>query len=619
MHLFKEKDSRYPIAQQEKEKMSSNCSAIEKALKCLGRGFDVASDFRLKYCKGNECIVSMKGAKKELFLPGFGTFKDVPVEVKCDKGDRIRFQTDTVEFNQMSELFNQRSNLAGKIPSGLFNAAFDFDGGSWGPDAAMTKCLAMDGYFISLFNLHLECHPLCLAPHVVDAVPATWDPSAVASFIENYGTHVVVGLSMGGQDVVYVKQDKSSQLPLCEIKHNLDKLGDQLFTGICTLPLQQRKSKENKSKVSGAFNVFDTQPTLEGLPPVSYKEGVTVIYSKRGGDPSVSNHCEWVLTVPTLPDAINFSFVPITSLLKGIPGTGFLSHAINLYLRYKPPLSELKYFLDFQHQKIWAPALNDHPLGPSSNRTAETPALYFSPMSPKLHISRSQVTTQTWPVTGMRLYLEGKRNNRVAIHLQHLSHTPKFITVRTDKPLQWRGTDTISDERYYEPVQWKKFAHACTMPVKYDPSWSTDTGMTAFIVTGAQLNVQSYGSTSVLHLRLLYTEVHGYIISQSKWARSPSRFSGKSSFLAMSFTGSSSGLDREKNANQVAHVDSGVFNINPPVPVATVKLLKFVDTSQITMGPQDSPGHWLVTGAKLDVEKGKIMLHVKFSLLTPVS
>lgn len=84
---------------------------------------------------------------------------------------------------QMSELLNQKGNLAGKIPSGLFNAVFDFDGGSWGPDAAMTKCLAMDGYFISLFNLYLECRPLRLAPHVVDAVPATWDPSAVARCI----------------------------------------------------------------------------------------------------------------------------------------------------------------------------------------------------------------------------------------------------------------------------------------------------------------------------------------------------------------------------------------------------------------------------------------------------
>ncbi|XP_078159854.1 MAC/Perforin domain-containing protein [Carex rostrata] len=599
--------------------MSSNYSAIEKALECLGRGFDVTSDFRLKYCKGNERIVCIKGEKTELSLPGFGTFKDVPVEVKCDKGDRIRFRTDVLEFNQMSELLNQKGNLAGKIPSGLFNAVFDFDGGSWGPDAAMTKCLAMDGCYISLFNLHLECRPLRLAPHVVDAVPATWDPSAVASFIENYGTHVVVGLSMGGQDVVYVKQDKSSQLPLYEIKYNLDKLGDQLFTGICTLPLQQRKSKENKSKVSGAFNVFDTQPSMEGLPPVSYKEGITVIYSKRGGDPSVSNHCEWVLTVPTHPDAINFTFVPITSLLKGIPGTGFLSHAINLYLRYKPPLSELKYFLDFQHQKIWAPTQNDHPLGPSSNRVAQSPALYFSPMSPKLHVSRNQVITQRCPVTGLRLYLEGKRNNRLAIHLQHLSHTPAFLKAQTSKPPRWRGTDTISDERYYEPIQWKKFARACTMPVKYDPSWSTDAEETAFIVTGVQLHVQTYGFTSVLHLRLLYTEVQGYTISHSKWARSPSHFSGKSNFLSTSFTGSSSSaLDREKNENQILNVDSGVFNINPPAPVGTLKLLKFIDTCQITMGPQDSPGHWLVTGAKLDVEKGKIMLHVKFSLLAPV-
>jgi hypothetical protein len=232
---------------------------------------------------------------------------------------------------------------------------------------------------------------------------------------------------------------------------------------------------------------------------------------------------------------------------------------------------------------------------------------------------KTQVITERWPVTGMRLYLEGKRNNRLAIHLQHLSQSPEFLRARADKTPQWRGTNTISDERYYEPVQWKKFGHACTMPVKYDPSWSTETEKTAFIVTGAQLHVQTYGSTGVLHLRLLYTEVQGYIVSRSKWARNPSYFSGKSSFLSMSFTGSSNGLDRGKSENQVAHVDSGVFNINPPVPVGTQKLLKFVDTCQITMGPQDSPGHWLVTGAKLDVEKGKIMLHVKFSLLASVS
>ena len=66
-------------------------------------------------------------------------------------------------------------------------------------------------------------------------------------------------------------------------------------------------------------------------------QGITVICSKKGGDPSSNSHCEWLLTVPSMPDAIYFSFIPITSLLKGVPGKGFLSHAINLYLRCKPP------------------------------------------------------------------------------------------------------------------------------------------------------------------------------------------------------------------------------------------------------------------------------------------
>lgn len=64
-------------------------------------------------------------------------------------------------------------------------------------------------------------------------------------------------------------------------------------------------------------------------------QGITVICSKRGGDLSTASHCEWLLTVPVNPDAIRFSFIPITSLLKRVPGKGFLSHAINLYLRCK--------------------------------------------------------------------------------------------------------------------------------------------------------------------------------------------------------------------------------------------------------------------------------------------
>ena len=82
----------------------------------------------------------------------------------------------------MSEVFNHRNSLTGKIPSGLFNSCFDLECSSWAEDASATKCLAFDGYFISLLDLRLDCQPLALADHIVRAVPAAWDPSAIARY-----------------------------------------------------------------------------------------------------------------------------------------------------------------------------------------------------------------------------------------------------------------------------------------------------------------------------------------------------------------------------------------------------------------------------------------------------
>lgn len=45
------------------------------------------------------------------------------------------------------------------------------------------------------------------------------------------------------------------------------------------------------------------------------------------------SHDQWLATISQSPNAISMCFVPITSLLSGLPGTGFLSHAVNLYLR----------------------------------------------------------------------------------------------------------------------------------------------------------------------------------------------------------------------------------------------------------------------------------------------
>ncbi|XWS22970.1 hypothetical protein CRYUN_Cryun29cG0081200 [Craigia yunnanensis] len=591
--------------------MSSN-GIVEKALSSLGRGLDLTSDFRLKYCKGKERLILLNETeKREIAIPGFGAIKDVSVDIKFDKGDRTRYQSDILDFNQMAEFFNQKCGIPGKIPSGQFNSMFGFQSGSWAKDAANIKYLGLDGYFIILFNLHIHRYPLLLSNEVLNAVPSSWDPSALARFVEKYGTHVIVGLSIGGHDVVLVRQDKSSNLEPSHLKKHLDDLGDQLFTGTSSFT---PKTKDQKQKVPQAFNIFDSQPVaFDSYPTVSTKDGITVICSKRGGEPDANSHCEWLPTVAGMPDAIHFNFIPITSLLKGVPGKGFLSHAINLYLRYKPPIADLQYFLDFQSHKIWAPIHNDLPLGPSPKRASSSPALHFNLMGPKLYVNTSQVTVGMRPVTGMRLYLEGMKCNRLAVHLQYLSNLPKTFENKMDDIQNWQASEDTADVRFFEAIHRKKFSHICTAPVKYNPKWIAGKDV-VFIVTGAQLHVKKHDSKSVLHLRLLFSKVSDSFLVRSSWAQATSGYSQRSGLLSAISQSLTGNPVKEKKEVAVV-VDSAVYPTGPPVPVQTPKLLKFVETSQLCKGPQDSPGYWLVTGARLQLEKGKISLHVKFSLL----
>ncbi|XP_024019975.1 MACPF domain-containing protein At4g24290-like [Morus notabilis] len=67
----------------------------------------------------------------------------------------MRFRSDVLSFQQMSEQFNQEISLTGIIRSGLFNAMFDFSG-CWQKDAANHKTLAFDGVFIMLYIIALE-------------------------------------------------------------------------------------------------------------------------------------------------------------------------------------------------------------------------------------------------------------------------------------------------------------------------------------------------------------------------------------------------------------------------------------------------------------------------------
>ncbi|CAN6447554.1 unnamed protein product [Victoria cruziana] len=595
-----------------------------RAAKMLGRGFDLTCDFRLNFCKGagstSSRLVELDESNvRDVHIPGVGSIPTVPRDIGCDKGDRIRFRSDVLEFNQMSELLNQKSSIQGKIPSGYFNAVFDLSG-AWLDDATETKHLAFDGYFISLYNLHLTGSSLVLREEIKKAVPSTWDPSALSRFIRSYGTHVIVGLSVGGQDLICVRQSPSSPIPPAELKKHLENLGDFYFSdGKNTSPLHNR-TRESTHRVPEVFSniLRSNNMQLASFSESSSKDGVTIICSKRGGCFS-NSHYTWLHSVSSSPDAILFKFVPITSLLSGIPGSGYLSHAINLYLRYKPAPEELRYFLEFQVPLQWAPAYNELPLGLSPQfRKASTPSVRFSFMGPQLHINTTEVVSGGKPVVGLRLYLESKKCNRLAIHVQHLSSLPNIFTSTMSSTSRWQGSEEV-DSRYFEPVKWKQYGHVCTAPIMYDPRWLQGTSGTrqgVYIVTGAQLQAWSKRSKKVIHLRLLFTWLPNCTIQKTMWCQAPATLR-KSSFLStLSTTFTASAAKEQPPKPQPNVLNSGVYADGPPVPVHSRKLLKFVDMAEVVRGPHEPPGHWLVIGAKLVLnDLGKISLHVKFALL----
>uniref|UniRef100_A0A7N0U3X7 MACPF domain-containing protein n=2 Tax=Kalanchoe fedtschenkoi TaxID=63787 RepID=A0A7N0U3X7_KALFE len=606
--------------------MEDDRSLEVRAMESLGFGFDLTCDFRLNYAKRSGRLIELNQSnKRDVIFPGGPTFKDVSVDIRCDKGDRIRFQSDVLEFNQMSELLNQKALVQGKIPSGYFNSIFGLSG-MWFNDASDTKYIAFDGYFISLYYLHLTASPLVLQESVKKAVPSHWDPVALSRFIQTYGTHIIVGMAIGGQDVICVRQMPSSTIPTTDLRRHLEDLGDSIFSDRSPT-LLQRKTVDGKQKVPEVFSrILESNPMqLSTITETSGKDGLSLIWSKRGGNTLCKNHTKWLQSVQAKPDAILFKFVPITSLLTGVAGSGYLSHAINLYLRYKPAPKDLQYFLEFQVPIQWAPLFNELPLR-HQRKKAACPSLQFSLFSPKIHISSTEVTTNEKPVTGLRLFLEGKKCNRLAVHVQHLSSLPnvmKHSPTGDTIPLmsQWRGSDDLDpQDQFFEHVKWRKFSSVCTSVVKHDPNWLRGDAKGVFIVTGAQLISKGSWPRTILHLRLLYTYLPNFNIGKKEWA-GPPEASRKSNFLTnlsttFTFTQATTRATTGAEKQQApAALNSGVFPEGPPVPVRSMKMLKYIETAEVVRGPHDTPGHWLVTAASLTTEGGKIGLHVKFALL----
>uniref|UniRef100_A0A6M2EIN6 MACPF domain-containing protein n=1 Tax=Populus davidiana TaxID=266767 RepID=A0A6M2EIN6_9ROSI len=589
-------------------------SAAEKAVSVIGFGYDLTKDIRLSSCKpgpfGSRLIELDLTRNQELFVPGGVIVPNVPNGIKCDKGERTRFLSDVLSFNQMSEKFNQEMGLSGKIPSGLFNAMFDLRG-CWQKDAASAKNLAFDGCFITLYNVELERSHITLSEEVKHEVPATWDPVALAEFIDKYGTHVVVGVKMGGKDVIHIKQLQKSNLEPPEVQKLLKEYADKRFSGDVNPAELSGKPKDEHIMPWDFHGVF----AHSIRPPVitSMKnEHITSICIRRGGVDVGESHNQWLSTISQSPNVISMAFVPITSLLSGIRGNGFLSHAVNLYLRYKPPIEELHQFLEFQLPRQWAPIYGDLPLTLKRRKQA-TPSLRFTIMGPKLYVNTTQVDSGNRPVTGIRLYLEGKRSDHLAIHLQHLSSLPNMVQLLDD--LRQEPTHEPVERGYFEPVNWNIFSHVCTAPVEYNDAHIDDS---ASIVTKAWFEVKVVGMKKVLFLRLGFSMVASARLRRSEWD-GPSTLSRKSGVFSMLIsTRFSAALNPPEKPGKV-DLNSAVYPGGPPLPSRTPKMSNFVDTKEMVRGPEDPPGYWVVTGAKLCVDGGRISIKVKYSLLAIMS
>ena len=70
-------------------------------------------------------------------------------------------------------------------------------------------------------------------------------------FIDKHGTHVIVGLKMGGKDTIYVKQQHSSTLQSADLQKKLKDMADKMFIDGSGY---KRGSEKSKVKNDGFYS-----------------------------------------------------------------------------------------------------------------------------------------------------------------------------------------------------------------------------------------------------------------------------------------------------------------------------------------------------------------------------
>ncbi|KAE8732437.1 hypothetical protein F3Y22_tig00002119pilonHSYRG00001 [Hibiscus syriacus] len=249
-------------------KWKCSCSAhYNQRIQALGSGFDVNFDTRLLYCKG---------------VAGYRIIES-----------RNTLGMSTWTINLFCTIFPEIS----RTPRSL----------------------------LAVIVLGVNCWPrvvnsflhVGVARKVKQAVPISWDPLSLGSFIETLGTHVITSVTMVG--VVPRLFNSQGIYPQPSNAHIL--MGKRYLDGLL---FTVRSDNAATHAVELSFILV--------VVIVIVPTDVTIIFRRRGGDDLEQNHTQWVKTVRSSPDVIEMTFYPITALLDGVAGKEHLARAMSLYL-----------------------------------------------------------------------------------------------------------------------------------------------------------------------------------------------------------------------------------------------------------------------------------------------
>lgn len=85
------------------KKMEAQKAAVKAAIESVGLGYDLAEDLKLKYCKrSSRLIVIDDDQVRDVVVPAGIAVRNVPKSIKCDKGERLRFASDVLSFQQVT-------------------------------------------------------------------------------------------------------------------------------------------------------------------------------------------------------------------------------------------------------------------------------------------------------------------------------------------------------------------------------------------------------------------------------------------------------------------------------------------------------------------------------------